>query len=92
MVCPNPVSACHSVAVRALQDECEARAFTAAQLRQQLDTAQQALAAKSAAVSAADAATANLTKQIEQLRAQVKASGQQVCHVSCCCSKLGMLG
>jgi hypothetical protein len=61
-----------------LQDECEARAASAAQLRQQLESAQHETATRAAAAAAAEDADAALSRQVEELRGQVKSSGQQV--------------
>lgn len=60
------------------QDECEHRAFSASQLKQALEAAQQEVASQVAAVSAADGAAAKLESQLEELKVQVKTSGQQV--------------
>lgn len=61
-----------------MQDEAELRSVTATQLRQQLEAAQQEAASQAAAAAAADDANASLSRQLAELRGQVKASGQQV--------------
>lgn len=68
-----------------VQDECESRTFVGAHLKQQLDAAQQEVAERSAALAAAEDSAATLSQQIGDLRAQNRASGQQVGHswISC---------
>lgn len=60
------------------QDECEARGAAAAQLRAALEAAQQDGAARAAAAVVAEEAAAAAGRRAEELRAQVKASSQQV--------------
>jgi regulator of protease activity HflC (stomatin/prohibitin superfamily) len=61
-----------------MQDECEARAAAGAQLRQQLVAAQHEAATRAAAAAASEDANIVLSRQLDELRGQVRTSGQQV--------------
>jgi hypothetical protein len=65
-----------------MQDECEARAAAGAQLRQQLESVQHDAATRAAAAAASEDANAALSRQLDELRGQVKSSGQQVSLVA----------
>ncbi len=60
------------------QADADGRAGTIARLRQQLDAAQQEAAGRAAAAAAAEGANAGLSRQLGELREQLKAAGQQV--------------
>lgn len=61
-----------------MQADADSRASTIARLRQQLDAAQQEAAGRAAAAAAAEGANAGLSRQLGELREQLKAAAQQV--------------
>jgi len=62
-----------------LQADADSRAAAVARLRQQLDASQQEAAGRAAAAAAAESANAGLTRQLAELREQLKSAVQQVC-------------
>lgn len=61
-----------------MQADAGRRAGTITRLREQLDAAQQEAAGRAAAAAAAEGANAGLTRQLGELREQLKAVTQQV--------------
>jgi uncharacterized protein involved in exopolysaccharide biosynthesis len=66
------------VVVASPQADADSRASTIARLRQQLDAIHQEAAGRAAAAAAAEGTNAGLTRQLTELRGQLKAATQQV--------------
>lgn len=76
---PNPVRCALVPCCRTLQADADSRAAAVARLKQQLDASQQEAAGRAAAAAAAESTNAGLTRQLAELREQLKSAVQQVC-------------